>query len=203
MTQGNLPRESSLAPYWVGLAILVLFVSGFVYWQIPGPKASASPKPNSTPQSVASYDGESERTEPEGDSEPTADSVEAPTDAIPDPELPYPDESSITEQLRSWAQSEPELTLGLAVEGNERFPNGDDAAERDYFLTRALVNLKRFDEAQQHAKMMVEKYPGSHFAGEVERHLLVNPLGLPTREEQERLNQEKLQAGEQENQPLP
>jgi hypothetical protein len=41
---------------------------------------------------------------------------------------------------------------------------------------KSLTNMGRFKEAQDEARVMVKKYPGNSFAGDVERHLLSVPL---------------------------
>jgi hypothetical protein len=50
---------------------------------------------------------------------------------------------------------------------------------------RSLVELKRFHEARDAAKAMVERFPSDPLTLEVRRHLLVYPLDHPSREELE------------------
>jgi hypothetical protein len=59
----------------------------------------------------------------------------------------------------------------------------DARAEIRWLMARCLVALDRFDEAREVARKIVREAPGSPFAHDAERHLLVHPLGLPSREE--------------------
>jgi len=95
-------------------------------------------------------------------------------------------ESALMAKLRDIGESDPELSIKLAKVGDERFPNSPDAAERSWRVTKSLVNLKRFHAARDYVKVMVEKYRGTSWASDVERHLLVNPLDYPSREELQR-----------------
>jgi hypothetical protein len=52
-------------------------------------------------------------------------------------------------------------------------------------IARALVDLGRFEEARDQARLMKKMYPSSSFTADAERHLLTHPLGLPPREEQQ------------------
>ncbi len=91
------------------------------------------------------------------------------------------DEASVMAKLRELRSSDPRASLALARKGNERFPDSQAAPERVWFEARALVDLHRFDEAQAVARDMVERYPGTHWTLDVQRHLLTHPLGLPPR----------------------
>jgi hypothetical protein len=95
------------------------------------------------------------------------------------------DEASLMTKLRELGQSAPEQSLALARAGNERFPDSLDAAERAWIVVRSLVSLQRFHEARDETKVMKEKYPGTPWALDAERHLLVHPLDQPSREEQQ------------------
>jgi hypothetical protein len=79
-------------------------------------------------------------------------------------------------ELRRIGEKDPALSLRLAREGNARFPESSDAAERAWTVVKSLVNMNHFDEAKVEATAMVEKYRGTALATDVERHLLVNPL---------------------------
>jgi hypothetical protein len=100
------------------------------------------------------------------------------TAAVREPSAPL-DERSIMNTLRELGDSVPERSLKLAREGNERFPNSLDAAERGWYICKSLVNLEDFYDAREEARAMVAKYPGTEWATDVQRHLLVNPLDLP------------------------
>ncbi len=89
-------------------------------------------------------------------------------------------------ELQQLREDSPLESLALARHGNEYFPGGSDAPERHWIIVRSLVNLRRFEEARDEAKLMVERYPDDPRALDVKRHLLVYPLGQPSREEQQR-----------------
>jgi hypothetical protein len=95
-------------------------------------------------------------------------------------------EAALMEQLRALGDTEPKRSLELAKQGDERFPNSPDSAERGWRIAKSLDNLKRHREARDYAKVMVEKYRGTSWALDVERHLLVHPLDYPSREELQR-----------------
>lgn len=96
--------------------------------------------------------------------------------APPDSALPPPlDERALMEKLRELRGSDPELTLRLAREGNERFKGDADAAERAWFVVRALSDLGRHDEAKLAGRELLREYRGSEWAEDVYRHLFVNP----------------------------
>jgi outer membrane protein assembly factor BamD (BamD/ComL family) len=78
-------------------------------------------------------------------------------------------------QLREMRQSDPELSLRLAREGNERFPDSSDAAERAAIVVKSLMRMGRADEATDEARIMVEKYAGTTWALDVKRHMLDIP----------------------------
>jgi TolA-binding protein len=57
-----------------------------------------------------------------------------------------------------------------------RDPDGPDAPERAWMIVKSLVDLQRFSEAKDEAQAMVNRYPGTSWAQDVQRHLLSNPL---------------------------
>jgi TolA-binding protein len=75
--------------------------------------------------------------------------------------------------------ADPARALELAREGNRRFPNSADAAERTWTICKSLAALGRFSEAQQEARRMVQQYPDTTWASDVKRHLLTQPLEDP------------------------
>jgi hypothetical protein len=96
------------------------------------------------------------------------------------------DEAKLMAELRSLGERAPLEAVALAQRLNERFPASQNAPERGAILAKSLVNLQRFYEARDLARDMVARFPGNPYALDVERHLLVHPLGLPSREEQQR-----------------
>jgi hypothetical protein len=92
-------------------------------------------------------------------------------------------------ELRRLGDSDPNRSLTLAREGNMRFPDSPDAPERAWRVVKSLVNLQQFHEARDEAVVMVKHYPRTRWTLEVQRHMLVNPLDYPSREEQQRTAQ--------------
>lgn len=78
-------------------------------------------------------------------------------------------------KLRDLGSTDLELSLRLAREGNERFPNSPDALERMWFVCKSLTGLGRSEEARAEALRMVQKYPGSSLTNDVQRHVLFAP----------------------------
>ncbi|HYO97640.1 MAG TPA: hypothetical protein VER33_24185 [Polyangiaceae bacterium] len=95
------------------------------------------------------------------------------------------DDAALTAQLRSLLTSDPGRALALARAANARFPHSAAAAERAWVVVRALAELQRFHEARHEARVVAQRYAGTHWADDVERHLLVYPLDQPSREEQQ------------------
>ena len=87
--------------------------------------------------------------------------------------------------LRALVDAEPQKAIDMARQANRRFPKSPDAAERSWIVVKGLANLKRFHEARDEAKAMVQKYPDNQFARDAERHLMVYPLDQPSREQQQ------------------
>lgn len=93
------------------------------------------------------------------------------------------DERALMVNLRALGTTAPDRALRLARAGNALFPNSPDAAERAWFVVKSLDSLGRFHEGRDEARMMVERYRGSSWAADVERHTLVYPLDQPSREQ--------------------
>ena len=89
-------------------------------------------------------------------------------------------EAALMSKLRELRSSDPDLTLRLARQGNERFANSADAAERAWFVVKALSDLGRHDEARAEGRALLERYRGSRWAEDVYRHLFVNPPTHPS-----------------------
>jgi outer membrane protein assembly factor BamD (BamD/ComL family) len=84
------------------------------------------------------------------------------------------------QQLRELQGSAPLLALRLAREGNERFPNSPEAAERTWHVVKSLTDLGKFDEAREEARQMIQAFPNTSWADDVYRHVLHHPPGPPT-----------------------
>jgi hypothetical protein len=89
------------------------------------------------------------------------------------------DEPALMDTLRELRASDPNLTLQLAREGNRRFPNSGKAAERSWFIVKALSGLGRHDEARLEGRELVDEYRETRWAQDVYRHLFVNPPTHP------------------------
>jgi hypothetical protein len=85
-------------------------------------------------------------------------------------------EAALMVRLHQLGETNPPLSLELAREGNARFPHGPDAPERAFIVVKSLVDMGRFKEAQQQARLMLKNYPHDPHTLDVERHLLSNPL---------------------------
>ena len=85
-------------------------------------------------------------------------------------------EAALMVRLHQLGETDPPLSLRLAREGNARFPRGPDAPERAFIVAKSLVDMGRFKEAQQEARLMLKSYPNDPHTLDVERHLLANPL---------------------------
>jgi hypothetical protein len=88
-------------------------------------------------------------------------------------------EAALMQQLREIRQSDPELSLRLAREGNERFRGSPEAAERASIVVKSLMRMGRADEATAEARAMVERYPGTSWSLDVKRHMLDIPSYVP------------------------
>lgn len=81
--------------------------------------------------------------------------------------------------LRELRGSDASRTLRLAREGRERFQESADAAERAWFIVKALSDLGRHDEARLEGRALLESYRETRWAEDVYRHLFVNPPTHP------------------------
>jgi hypothetical protein len=93
--------------------------------------------------------------------------------------------------LRQLVETDPQKAIELARVANRRFPNSPEAAERSWIVVKGLANLKRFHDARDEAKVMVQKYPGNKFALDAERHATVYPLDQPSREQMQEAEKKK------------
>jgi hypothetical protein len=77
--------------------------------------------------------------------------------------------------LRAIQDSDPAQALVLARDGNARFPESADAAERAEIVVKSLALLGKPSEARREAEAMVNRYPGTPWALEVEKHTGAHP----------------------------
>lgn len=80
-----------------------------------------------------------------------------------------PDEGAIMSELRAIKDRDPKRALELARQGNRRFPNTPEAAERASIAIHALSDLGLGSEARGEAEDMVNRYPDGKWVHEVEQ----------------------------------
>jgi hypothetical protein len=78
-------------------------------------------------------------------------------------------EAQLMLQLRRAKESNPAAAVGLARDGNSRFPDSADAPERTSILIHALASQGASSEARGEAESMVNHYPDSEWVREIER----------------------------------
>ncbi len=145
--------------------------------------AGARPKPAEPPPA-------DEPKKPEAPVPPPAATIARPlgVDASV-PSIPHPgpkkataakpkllDESELMEKLRK-AQDTDDYVLSydLGREGLRRFPDSPDAPEMAAMVVKSLARQGKLSEARAEAETMVNKYAGTHWAREVERHTGAHP----------------------------
>jgi hypothetical protein len=79
------------------------------------------------------------------------------------------------ERLRAVKDSNPKLAIDLAREGNARFPDGVDAPERASILVHALARDGQPSLARGEAETLVERYPDTPWAEEIEQFTGAHP----------------------------
>jgi hypothetical protein len=78
-------------------------------------------------------------------------------------------------RLRDIENGDPAVALDMAREGDVRFAGGSAAAERAMIEVKSLAREGRLSEARGAAEQMVNRYPGTPWALEVERHTGAHP----------------------------
>lgn len=78
-------------------------------------------------------------------------------------------------ELRSVERSDFARAYELAHEGNRRFPSSPLAAERAAIAVRSLALQGKLSDARREAEDMVNRYPGTPWALEVERNTGAHP----------------------------
>jgi hypothetical protein len=89
------------------------------------------------------------------------------------------DEASLLTRLHDLAASDPPLSLKLAKEAVDRFPDSPNAPEFQWNVVKALFNMGQLEEAKDEARIMLWKYPDNYYTGDVVHHLL-NPPPNPS-----------------------
>jgi hypothetical protein len=85
------------------------------------------------------------------------------------------DEADLMQRLRRIRAEDPELAVQLAREGNARFPDSAGAPERTSVMIHALAELGRPSEARGEAEQMVNDYPDTPWAAEIEAFTGAHP----------------------------
>ena len=101
--------------------------------------------------------------------QPPTTTASLPTRAPPPLVPALLEEPALMSELRRVKDSDAELSLSLARDGNRRFPESADASERAAIIVHALSTLGRNSEARGEAEDMVNRYPDSEWVREVER----------------------------------
>jgi hypothetical protein len=78
-------------------------------------------------------------------------------------------------RIRLAEETDPARALELAREGNRHFPEGSDAAERAAVVVKSLARQGYWSEARGEEETMVDRYPGTRWALEVEQHTGAHP----------------------------
>ncbi len=91
------------------------------------------------------------------------------------PAAPPSSEASLMQRLRAMEDSDPAQALDLARDGDRRFPKSPDSAERAMIEIKSLAREGKLSEARGAAEVMVNEYPGTRWAVEVERHTGAHP----------------------------
>jgi hypothetical protein len=89
------------------------------------------------------------------------------------------EEPALLEKLHDLAASDPPLSLKLARQAVDRFPDSPNAPEFEWNVVKSLYNMNRLEEAKDEARIMLWKYPNNYFTNDVEHHLLNHPPNPP------------------------
>jgi hypothetical protein len=85
-------------------------------------------------------------------------------------------ETELLERLRKAQDTdEYQLSYELAREGQRRFPDSSNAPEFAAMAIKSLARQGKVSEARAEAETMVNRYVGTHWAREVERHTGAHP----------------------------
>jgi hypothetical protein len=164
-------RNTLKATLVAGLVVIGL-TSAFIFTHVD--------EPGAPPHSAAEASPVMAQPSAEPQSRPTSEPYQTVSVAVTPPSAPKAlDETAIMSTLRELGDSQPQRSLELAREGNARFAGSPDAAEREWYVCKSLVNLENFRDARDEARSMVAAFPNTPWALDVQRHLLTNPLDLP------------------------
>jgi hypothetical protein len=91
------------------------------------------------------------------------------------PDARKPSDEETLARLHELAGSDPALSLKIARDAVNRFPDSPNAPEFEWNVVKALFNQSRLEEAEAEARIMLSRYPDSDFTGDVVHHLLNHP----------------------------
>jgi hypothetical protein len=169
----------------IPVAAVALLALGYF---VSGPSAR---KP-ANPAQPSAASGDEPRLAPKPSARAGLANVAAPPEQaaapLPTPAVASADEEELMVVLRHSWPMDPLGSLEEAQAAEQRFPNSPHSPERRWIVVRSLVELKRFQEARKEAEIMVARFPNNSWASDAQRHLLVHPLGQPSREEQQKLD---------------
>jgi hypothetical protein len=110
---------------------------------------------------------------------PAMPTVESPSRPVappaPSAAPPQEDEAALMRRLRRMLVEDPEVAIEVARAANARFPQSAGAPERASIVIHALAALGRPSEARGEAEQMVNEYPDSSWATEVEAFTGAHP----------------------------
>jgi hypothetical protein len=137
---------------------------------------SVATEPPESPTAQAAQDPVAAANPP-----PAADPVAAPVPSVaresaraPGPDASLDEESLLT-QLRSLVDVDPARAYELAKRGLSLFPSSSSAPEMAALAVKSLARQGKRSEARGEAETMVNRYPDSPWAREVERHTGAHP----------------------------
>ncbi|WP_437336029.1 hypothetical protein [Sorangium sp. So ce394] len=101
--------------------------------------------------------------------EPAASPPEATATASRPAPNPLSEEIAHLARAHALLARDPEQALFMVEEGQQRFPNGALAEEREVIAIHALVEIGLEDDARLRAKRFLRRYPDSHSAADIRR----------------------------------
>jgi len=91
------------------------------------------------------------------------------------PSASWAGEAALMARLRLIEDRDPAVALALAREGNALYPNSSESAERAMVVVKSLARQGELAEARGEAERMVNLYPGTRWAREVEQQTGAHP----------------------------
>ena len=168
-------------PLWVSALFVVTLVVLAVALRMARPAAEHRVSPVETEPQATAYAGSANEPVAPMDSPaapgipaPPGTSVAAVPASSPSPDAAL-DESSLLAQLRSLVDVDPARAYELARRGLTLFPNSSSAPEMAALAVKSLARQGKRSEARGEAETMVNQYPDSPWAREVERHTGAHP----------------------------